>query len=635
MNEYTAILMERIKLNNDMFVFKAKKALKGSLKKENGKEVFVDDNNIKHVVVTDLRSSKNGVAFIIKNNELLNQAATTNLDNAQQRYLELAKTLLEIGSIKEDFIKTSLTIDNLYNLYVKLYGLGFADINPNLLYKPKDKNILNDNEILEFKWLPQYILYIIEDILLMRDMDDIKLSLWDLSQDIEKCLKSIGDEPKKLPAPKKEGNNMSEHEKREKELNELLNNQKDKYAFDYKEVFEMMDKNLIGRSATIDALLSVIDRTDSISNKSKKKSAIIIGPTGTGKTETFRQLKKALPNRPVIIVDTNQLTQEGYVGGTIEKNVLLSLLLECNNDLEKARHGIVIFDELDKRADTSKTGDENVNGGAVQNQLLKFMEGTVYDVPVGRNQTVKFDTSDLVVMACGAFQEIFNSIEEEVVKKKGTLGFSMETPKDSKSQDEILKEKYMSISTSDLEDYGISSQLIGRFETVIIFPPHTINELIELETNKSTSNLQCEIEYFGKNGVEVVWEESFIEEAAKEAYKLKTGGRALSNIISNCLGNLASEIKKNPGVYKIIYLPKEAVKDPNSVKLLKNDGSIITVGDIRNKNQVEYSERKNINKLEPNQAALSEFLNKQAVLDKEGSKEFVKIKENEKVKTLK
>jgi ATP-dependent protease Clp ATPase subunit len=129
-------------------------------------------------------------------------------------------------------------------------------------------------------------------------------------------------------------------------------------------------------------------------------------------------------------------------------------------------------------------------------------------------------------MACGAFQEIFNSIEEEVVKKKGTLGFSMEAAKESRSQDEVLKEKYMSISTSDLEDYGISSQLIGRFETVIIFPPHTVNELIELETNKSTSNLQCEIEYFGKNGVEVVWEESFIEEAAKEAYKLKTGGRA-------------------------------------------------------------------------------------------------------------
>ncbi|MBQ2409324.1 MAG: AAA family ATPase [Bacilli bacterium] len=635
MNEYTAILMEKIKLNDDMFVFKAKKALKGSLKKENGKEVFVDEDNVKHVVLTDFRMFDEGVAFPVKNNDLLQQAAIINIDIAKQRYFELAKTLLNIGFVKDDFVKTSLTIDSLYDLYVKLYNLGFAKLNPNLIKKPKNRNILNDNEILEFKWLPQYILYVIEDILLMRDMNEIRANLIDLAEDIEKCLKSIGDEPKKLTAPKKEENNMSEHEKREKELNEVFNNQKSKFAFDYKEVFEMMDENLIGRSATIDALLSVIDRTDNISNKSKKKSAIIIGPTGTGKTETFRQLKKALPNRPVIIVDTNQLTQEGYVGGTIEKNVLLSLLLECNNDLEKARHGIVIFDELDKRADTSKTGDENVNGGAVQNQLLKFMEGTVYDVPVGRNQTVKFDTSDLVVMACGAFQEIFNSIEEEVVKKKGTLGFSMEAAKESRSQDEVLKEKYMSISTSDLEDYGISSQLIGRFETVIIFPPHTVNELIELETNKSTSNLQCEIEYFGKNGVEVVWEESFIEEAAKEAYKLKTGGRALSNIISNCLGNLASEIKKNPGLYKIIYLPKEAVKDPNSVKLLKNDGSIVSVGDIRNKNQVEYSERKNINKLEPNKDALSEFLNKQAVLDKEGSKEFVKIKEEEKVKKLK
>ena len=261
------------------------------------------------------------------------------------------------------------------------------------------------------------------------------------------------------------------------------------------------------------------------------------------------------------------------------------------------------------------------------------MEGTEYDVPMGRNQTIKFNTTDMVVMACGAFQEIFNNIEEEVTKKKGSLGFAPNQHVEKQaSRDEILKEKYMSISTQDLEDYGISSQLIGRFETVIIFPPHTVNELIELETNKSTSNLQCEIEYFGKSGVQVVWEDDFIEEAAKQAYKLKTGGRALSNIISNCLGNLASEIKKNPGVYQIIYLPKEAVKDPNAVKILKTDGTIVTVGDIRKKNHEEYSARKNINKLEPNKEALKTFAEKQAVLDKEGSLEMQVVKE--KVKKL-
>ena len=261
------------------------------------------------------------------------------------------------------------------------------------------------------------------------------------------------------------------------------------------------------------------------------------------------------------------------------------------------------------------------------------MEGTEYDVPMGRNQTIKFNTTDMVVMACGAFQEIFNDIEEEVTKKKGSLGFAPNQHEEKQaSRDEILKEKYMSISTQDLENYGISSQLIGRFETVIIFPPHTVNELIELETNKSTSNLQCEIEYFGKSGVQVVWEDDFIEEAAKQAYKLKTGGRALSNIISNCLGNLASEIKKNPGVYQIIYLPKEAVKDPNAVKILKTDGTIVTVGDIRKKNQEEYSARKNINKLEPNKEALKIFAEKQAVLDKEGSLEMQLVKE--KVKKL-
>ena len=632
MNEYTAILMRKIPYNDTACIFKAKKAIIGSLIKENGKEYFLDEEGKKYCVMSDLNSAfeEYSVGFPIANDDLLLQAATSNLKLAQHRYFELAEALLNIGFVMPQYTKMAITSINLLDLYEQLYLLNFADLNPNSIKKP-DKTVLTDEELNELKWLPQYILFVIEDILKMRDINEIKANLKDLADEIGNCIGSIKDEPKKLNAPKKEDINMNEHEKRQKEIEEAF--KKDKYAFDYKVVFEQMDENLIGRSATIDALLSVIDRTDNISNKSKKKSAIIIGPTGTGKTETFRQLKKALPNRPVIIVDTNQLTQEGYVGGTIEKNVLQSLLIECNYDLEKAQHAIVIFDELDKRADNSKTGDENVNGGAVQNQLLKFMEGTEYDVPMGRNQTIKFNTTDMVVMACGAFQEIFNDIEEEVTKKKGSLGFAMNQHAEKQaSQDEILKEKYMSISTQDLEDYGISSQLIGRFETVIIFPPHTINELIELETNKSTSNLQCEIEYFGKSGVQVVWEDEFIEEAAKQAYKLKTGGRALSNIISNCLGNLASEIKKNPGVYQIIYLPKEAVKDPNTVKILKTDGTIVTVGDIRKKNQEEYSARKNINKLEPNKEALKVFAEKQAVLDKEGSLEMQIVKE--KVKKL-
>ena len=147
-----------------------------------------------------------------------------------------------------------------------------------------------------------------------------------------------------------------------------------KYSFDYKKVREQLVSRIINRDTQIDRIMSTIQRNDKLTNISKRQSMIIVGPTGTGKTKTFYELKEALKDiRPVLIIDTNQITQAGFVGGSIEYNILKPLIDEAhiiNNrkniegrdydlideeDIELARRGIVFLDEIDKRAEKEIT----------------------------------------------------------------------------------------------------------------------------------------------------------------------------------------------------------------------------------------------------------------------------------------
>ena len=167
MNEYTAILMRKIPYNDTACIFKAKKAITGTLVKENGKEYFLDEEGKKYCVMSDLNSAfeEYSVGFPIANDDLLLQAGTSNLKLAQHRYFELAEALLNIGFVMPQYTKLAITSINLLDLYEQLYLLNFADLNPNSIKKP-DKTVLTDEELNELKWLPQYILFVIEDILM-------------------------------------------------------------------------------------------------------------------------------------------------------------------------------------------------------------------------------------------------------------------------------------------------------------------------------------------------------------------------------------------------------------------------------------------------------------------------------------
>lgn len=208
-------------------------------------------------------------------------------------------------------------------------------------------------------------------------------------------------------------------------------------SFNYNECYQYLVSHVIGRGKQIGSILSMIDRVDHNTNRDKKTCGIIAGPTGTGKTQTFTSLRRAMSNRPITITDTNQLTSAGYTGGTIEGNILGDLLRraheihknihpEYSNRITKedvllAERGIVFLDEIDKRK-SHESSTPDVNGSGVIDALLKMMDGTTYQVAID-HQTILFDTSKLVIFAGGAFQEYFDFSEK-------TIGYQSKSKQD-------------------------------------------------------------------------------------------------------------------------------------------------------------------------------------------------------------
>lgn len=477
-----------------------------------------------------------------------------------------------------------------------------------------------------------------EELLKLDNIDDIKKGITEIKNSQFKNISAISKTYDDLSKKNELVEVNIEHEKKQEEPESTINKKSiTNSRFNYVNVYSQMIERIIGRDRQIGNILTAIDKMDASVGTNKKYSVLIAGTTGTGKTQTFNELKKAMPDRPIVIVDTNQLTQEGYIGGKIEKNVLGALLIEAHNinnkgkkdngtitpaDLELAETGIVVLDEIDKRAEKGDSSKDNVNCGAVVDQLLKFMDGTTYTAEVGK-QSIPFDTSKVGVMASGAFQEYFDEKE----KGEKCLGFTSQL----KNEEDEFK-KYNEVKPEDLVKYGLDNQFIGRFQSVILYPPHTLESLIELETTEATSNIEVEKAYFNSKGVELVYDEEFIETVAAAAIKLKTGGRGLSNIISRCLSNVGDEINRNPNVYKILYLPKEAVDDPGKVMLLKKKSGHILMEEVFRRNIEEGQGTRKLKRITFNKDALNEVMKYKNTLCKDESVGMELASDNQKLK---
>ena len=297
----------------------------------------------------------------------------------------------------------------------------------------------------------------------------------------------------------------------------------------------------------------------------EKSNMLMIGPTGSGKTYLVKTLARLL-DVPLAIADATSLTEAGYIGADIE-SVVSTLLSAADNDVEKAEHGIIFIDEIDKIAKKKNTNTRDVSGESVQQELLKLLEGSVVEVPVGSNSKnamvpmTTVNTQNILFICGGAFPDLEKIIKERLTEQS-SIGFRAEL-KDKYDKDKNLLSK---VTVEDLRHFGMIPEFLGRLPIVVTLEALTKEFLIRILKEPKNAILKQYEKLLAMDEVQLLFEPGALEVIAQRAMEKDTGARALRAILEEFMMDIMYEIPKDDNIGRVT-ITKEYLEGTGGPKI--------------------------------------------------------------------
>ena len=298
----------------------------------------------------------------------------------------------------------------------------------------------------------------------------------------------------------------------------------------------------------------------------EKSNMLMIGPTGSGKTYLVQTLARLL-DVPLALTDATSLTEAGYIGDDIE-SVVSKLLAAADNDVERAEHGIIFIDEIDKIAKKKNTNQRDVSGEAVQQGMLKLLEGADVEVPVGANSKnamvplTTVNTRNILFICAGAFPDL-EGIVKNRLNKQASIGFNADL-KDKYDNDKNILDK---VAVEDLREFGMIPEFLGRLPVIFTLQGLTKDMLVEILKKPKNAIVKQYQKLLAMDEVNLVFEDEALGEIAARALEKDTGARALRAIIEEFMLDIMFEIPKDSSIGKVV-ITKEYVTKTGGPRIL-------------------------------------------------------------------
>ena len=303
-----------------------------------------------------------------------------------------------------------------------------------------------------------------------------------------------------------------------------------------------------------------------------KSNMLMIGPTGSGKTYLVQTLARLL-NVPLAMTDATSLTEAGYIGDDIE-SVVSKLLMAADNDVERAEHGIIFIDEIDKIAKKKNVSQRDVSGEAVQQGLLKLLEGSDVEVPVGatnKNAMVPLETvntSNILFICGGAFPDLEGIIKQRL-NKTASIGFQADLHDKYDSDPNLLQK----VTLEDLRKFGMIPEFLGRMP--VVFALHSLTEDMLVDVLKEPRNaiLKQYERLLELDEVKLSFENEALHAIAKKAMERDTGARALRAVIEEFMLDIMYEIPKDKNIGEVI-ITREYIEHTGGPRIVLRSASV-------------------------------------------------------------